>query len=135
MAFYDLCVCLCVYSVTQSCPTLCDPMDCSLPGYSICEISQARILEQVAISCSGDLPDPGIEPVSLGSSALAGEFVTTEPPGKHPTVTWPLPAFPPSSPPMHLEFQTHRLSPGSPNIPGPHDFIPWLTKSWARLSN
>ena len=30
----------------------------------------------------GDLPDPGIEPVSLGSAALAGGFFTTEPPGK-----------------------------------------------------
>ena len=37
--------------VTQSCPTLCDPMDCSLPG-SIHEIFQARILECVAISFS-----------------------------------------------------------------------------------
>ena len=30
----------------------------------------------------GDLPDPGIEPVSLTSPALAGGFFTTEPPGK-----------------------------------------------------
>ena len=30
----------------------------------------------------GDLPDPGIEPVSLGSPALADGFFTTEPPGK-----------------------------------------------------
>ena len=30
----------------------------------------------------GDLPDPGIEPVSLGSPALAGRFFTTVPPGK-----------------------------------------------------
>ena len=33
--------------VTQSCPTLCDPMDCSPPGFSICGIFQARILEWV----------------------------------------------------------------------------------------
>ena len=31
----------------------------------------------------GDLPDPGIKPVSLASPALAGGFFTTEPPGKH----------------------------------------------------
>ena len=31
--------------VTQSCPTLCDPMDCSPPGSSIHEIFQARVLE------------------------------------------------------------------------------------------
>ena len=36
--------------VTQSCPTLCDPMDCSLPGSSLHEILQARVLEWVAIS-------------------------------------------------------------------------------------
>ena len=39
-------------SVTQLCPTLCDPMDCSLPGFSVHGISQARILEWVAISFS-----------------------------------------------------------------------------------
>ena len=37
---------------TQSCPTLCDPMDCSLPGFSTLEIFQARILEWVVISFS-----------------------------------------------------------------------------------
>ena len=36
--------------VVQSCPTLCDPIDCSLPGSSIHGIFQARILEWVAIS-------------------------------------------------------------------------------------
>ena len=38
--------------VAQSCPTLCDPMDCSLPGSSVLGIFQARILEWVAISFS-----------------------------------------------------------------------------------
>ena len=42
----------CESEVTQSCPTLCDPMDCSLPGSSIHGILQARILEWVAISFS-----------------------------------------------------------------------------------
>ena len=36
--------------VTQSCPTLCNPMDCSPPGSSVHGISQARILEWVASS-------------------------------------------------------------------------------------
>ena len=58
-------------------------MDCSLPGSSVHGISQARILEQVAISSfRGDLPNPGIEPMSLAPPALAGGFFTTEPPGK-----------------------------------------------------
>ena len=36
-------------TVTQSCPTLCDPMGCSLPGSSVHGILQARIMEWVAI--------------------------------------------------------------------------------------
>ena len=39
-----------VLMCTQSCLTLCNPMDCSLPGSSTHGISQARILEWVAIS-------------------------------------------------------------------------------------
>ena len=38
--------------VTQSCPTLCDPIDCSLPGSSVHEIFQAIVLEWIAISFS-----------------------------------------------------------------------------------
>ena len=38
--------------VTQSCPTLSDPMDCSLPGSSIYGIFQARVLEWGAIAFS-----------------------------------------------------------------------------------
>ena len=53
-------------------------MDCKLPDFSVHEISQARILELVAISFSKSLPDPGIKPAS---TALAGRFLTTEPPG------------------------------------------------------
>ena len=49
--------------VTQSCPTLFDPMDFSPPGSSVHGILQARILKWIAILRSpGDLPDPGIEP-------------------------------------------------------------------------
>ena len=65
--------------VAKSCPILCDPMDCSLPGSSVHGTLQPRILEWVAISFSRDLPHTGIEPMS---PALAGRFFTTEPPGK-----------------------------------------------------
>ena len=41
--------------VTQSCPTLCDPMDYSLPGSSIHGVFQARVLEWVAIAFSLEL--------------------------------------------------------------------------------
>ena len=47
--------------VAQSYPTLCDPVDCGLPGSSLHGILQARILKWVAISSPGDLPKPGIE--------------------------------------------------------------------------
>ena len=54
----------------QAYPILCNPMDYSLPGSSVHGVSQARIPEWVAISFSGDLPDPGIEP---GSPALQAD--------------------------------------------------------------
>ena len=66
--------CECVL-VAQSCLTLCDPMDCSPSGSSAHEIFQARILEWVAISSPGDLPNPGIEP---GSPALQANSLLTE---------------------------------------------------------
>ena len=59
----------------QSWRTLCYPMDSS--SSSVYGIFQGRIPEQVAISYQGDLPDPGIEPATLASPALAGGFFTT----------------------------------------------------------
>ena len=41
-----------VVLVAQSCPTLCDPMDCGLPGSSVRGILQARILEWIVIPFS-----------------------------------------------------------------------------------
>ena len=65
------------------CETLHDPMVCSPPGSSVHGISQARILEWVAIFPSpGDLLDPWIKLVFPLSLALAGRFSTTEPLGK-----------------------------------------------------
>ena len=61
----------------QPCPALYGPMDYTLPDSSVHGIFQARILEWVTISCSRDLPDPGIELVSLASPALAGRVFTT----------------------------------------------------------
>ena len=65
--------------VAQSCPTLCDPMDCSLPGFSDHGIFQARVPEWVAISFSKDLPNPGIE---HGSPMLQADALPSEPPRK-----------------------------------------------------
>ena len=64
---------------TQSCPTLCDLMDCSPPGSSVHGILQAGILEWVAIPSPGDLPDPGIKP---RSPALQADSLPSVPPGR-----------------------------------------------------
>ena len=72
------CICVCIGTKSlQSCPILCNSMDHSPPGYSVCGIIQARIFEWVAVPSSGDLPNPEIEPVSPMSSALATRFFTT----------------------------------------------------------
>ena len=61
--------------VTQLCPTLCDPMDYNLPGFSVHGIFQARILEWVAVYFSRGSSWPGIEPRSpaLQADALPSE--------------------------------------------------------------
>ena len=46
------CMRVCCAQLLQSCPTLCDPTDCSPPGSSVHGISQARILESVAMPSS-----------------------------------------------------------------------------------
>ena len=63
----------------QSFLTLCDPMNYSLSGSSVHGVSQAKILECIAISSSRESPDPGTEPTS---PALAARFFTTQPLGK-----------------------------------------------------
>ena len=72
-----MCAVMCL--VVQSCPTLCDRMDCS-PTRLFCSwgwILQARILEWIAMCSSGDLP--GIEP---RSPTLQVDSLLTEPSGK-----------------------------------------------------
>ena len=61
----ELCLKVKEREVSQLCPTLCDPVNCSPPGFSVHEILQARILEWVACPPPGDLLDPGMEPMSL----------------------------------------------------------------------
>ena len=51
--------------VAQSCPTLCDPMDCSLPGSYVHGIFQAIYWSGLPFPSAGDLPNPGTEPGSL----------------------------------------------------------------------
>ena len=63
----------------QSCPTLCDPMDCSLPGSSAHGILQVRILEWVAMSSSRGFSQPR---AWTQVSCFTGRFFTAEPPEK-----------------------------------------------------
>jgi len=95
--------------VTQSCPTLCDPMDYSPPGSSVHGIIQARILEWVATSFSRGSSPPGIKP---GSPAVQADSLPTASPGKPskkiaatakslqscPTLCDPIDGSPPGSP-------------------------------------
>lgn len=62
--------------ITQLCPTLCNPIDCSLPGFSVHGILQIRILKWVDIPFSRAFPDSGIE---SGSPALQGDSLLSEP--------------------------------------------------------
>ena len=70
-------IAMCVL-LAQSCPTLCDPVDCSRPGSSVRGTLQARRLEWVAIAFSLDPSDQGIKP---GPPALQVDSLPSEPPG------------------------------------------------------
>ena len=65
----------------QSCLTLCNPMNCSPPSSTVHEDSQQEYWSGLPCPPPGDLPDPGIEPASLMSPALAGSL-SVAPPGK-----------------------------------------------------
>ena len=82
-----------LYLVTQSCLTLCDPMYYSWPGSSVHGDSPGKNTEWVAMPFSRDLPDQGIEPLSLLSPALAGSFFTT-------SATWEAQSY-------HMILQSH----------------------------
>ena len=73
----------CVVSQSlQSCPTLCNPVDCSPPGFSVHAILQARILEWVAMPSSRGPSRPRVQTHLSCLSCIPGTFFTTEPPGK-----------------------------------------------------
>ena len=72
-----LCCSLKSYVHAQSHLILCDPMDCSPPGFSVHGNFKARIWEQAAIFSSRGSPNPGIK--QHLSPALAGRFFTTMP--------------------------------------------------------
>ena len=79
------------FLLANPCLIFCNPMDYSPPGSSVHEISQARVLEQVAISFSrksSQLRD------RIHISCLAGRFFTTKPPWLSSLVSPTLPSCP-----------------------------------------
>ena len=93
-------ICLYTCSVTQSCPTLCNPLNCSLPGSSVHGFFQERVREWVVMPSSRGssqlrnqptshvspraLSDPGIDPTSQVSPAWQAGSLPTEPLGSSP---------------------------------------------------
>ena len=65
-------------SVAQSCLTLCDPMDCSLPGSSVHGFSRQEYWSGLPFPSPGDLSNPGIEP----DAPALQKRLSTEPPGQ-----------------------------------------------------
>ena len=68
-----------VSEVAQSCPTHCDSMDCSPPGFSDMGFSRQEYWSGLPLPSPGDLPHPGMERTS---PVLAGRLFTAEPAGK-----------------------------------------------------
>jgi len=66
-----LCVC------ALNCVWLCNPIDCSVPGSSVHGIFWQEHWSGLPFPISGELPDPGINPASPISPALASDFFTT----------------------------------------------------------
>ena len=64
--------------LAQSCPTLCDPMDCSQGPLSM-GFTRQEYWSVLPFPSPGDLPDTGIKP---GSPALQAGSLASEPPGK-----------------------------------------------------
>ena len=70
--------CACVHAKPfQSCPTHCNPVDCSPPVSSVQGFSRQGNCSGLSRLPPEDLPFPGTEPISRMSSALAGRFFTT----------------------------------------------------------
>ena len=71
-------VCVCAKSL-QSCLTVCDAKDCSLPGSFVHGFSRQEYWSGLPCPPPGDLPNPGIEP---RSPTLQADSLLSEPPGK-----------------------------------------------------
>ena len=86
----DVCTC----SVAKSCLTVCDPMNCSLPGFSVHGVFRAKCWSGLPFPFPRDLPDPGIKPKS---PVWQVDSLPLTPPGKRMPlkgdILYPLPLF------------------------------------------
>ena len=68
----------CVHAESpKSCPALYDPMDNSLPGFSVYRLVRQEYWSRLPFSPLGDIPNQGIKPSSLMFPVLEGRFFTT----------------------------------------------------------
>ena len=104
--------------VAQSCPTLCDSMDCSPPGTSVHGILQARILEWSAIPFSKGSSQPRDRTWVLGIAGRFTIWATKEDWRRKKGPNW-------EAPPL-VRFKTHLCSHGS--IPGAKDHLPTVPR-------
>ena len=74
MIYLEMLTCEHMCSVAQSCPILCDPMDCSPPGSSVRRILLARILEWIAIFSSKESSWPR-DPTSISCIPCIGRWI------------------------------------------------------------
>ena len=122
-----------MYAQSLSCVWLCNPMDCSPPGSSVLGISQARILEWVAISFSRRSFWPRDQTHASFVSCTAGRFFHTAPPGKPfikihlPKTNFPMVTLPVTFSNFHWVNLWHLYSPRKPNISS------WLSNFSAKL--
>ena len=73
----------CVYPRSpQACPALWDPVDCSPPGSSVHGFSRQGYWVELPCPSPGDLPNPGIKPLSPMSSTSQADSLLAEPSGK-----------------------------------------------------
>ena len=82
LQIYSVCTCA---KLLQLCPTLCNPVDCSLPGSSVHGILRATTLKWVAMPSSRGSSWPKDQTCIFWGSCTAGRFFTTELPG-NPTI-------------------------------------------------
>ena len=76
---YSGCVCVCTQLLSHVWLSS-NSMNCSPPGFPVHRFSRQTYWSRLPRSPTGDLPDPGTEPISPATLELAGGFFTTEPP-------------------------------------------------------